>query len=221
MLVSTFSFSQNDYEKDTVGFEADKALDILLEGNERFLNGKPLHPHENRNWISKLKEGQHPFAVIIGCSDSRVPPELVFDQGFGDIFVIRIAGNVINTDVLASVEYAIEHLGTQLIVVLGHTGCGAVKATVSHLNDPDGEPSEIVSLLYQIEPAVIGIENADPDKIIPLVVKRNVELGVRRLSRAPDVRSKLLNDEISIQGAIYDINSGQVKLLDYSKDGKR
>jgi carbonic anhydrase len=192
----------------------DIALETLMKGNDRFLSGSPVHPHETSNWRSQLKEGQKPFAVVIGCSDSRVPPELVFDQGFGDIFVIRIAGNVIDTDVLASVEYAIEHLETKLIVVLGHTGCGAVKATIDHLNNPGGEPAEIVSLLYQIEPAVIGIpaEKLSEDSF-QMVVKRNIELGVRKLSRAPAIRSKLNSNEISIKGAVYDIMTGQVKML--------
>lgn len=218
LFIAYFAVSaqQNSHEHQSNNQkDPEEAVETLLAGNQRFLEGASIHPHETRKWISTLKEGQKPFAVIIGCSDSRVPPELVFDQGFGDIFVIRIAGNVIDTDVLASVEYATEHLQTKLVLVMGHTECGAVKATISHLNDPEGEPSEIVSLLYQIEPALIGMENVgDSYAETTKVVQRNVELGVRKLSRAPAIRKLINAEEVAIKGAIYDISTGKVKILE-------
>ncbi len=205
--------SAQDHKEEYPTVPAQEALKTLLEGNTRFVSGKPQHPHEARDWRENLEKGQHPFAVVIGCSDSRVPPELVFDQGFGDIFVIRVAGNVVDTDVIASVEYAVDHLDTKLILVMGHTSCGAVEATLAHLNDPDGEPAEIVSLLYQIEPAVIGIDNNLPkEEMTNKVISRNVELAVRRLSRTPDVRRSINSGDIKIQGAIYNMHTGKVQL---------
>lgn len=194
---------------------ADVALKKLQEGNARFVAGKSQHPHETSNWRARLEEGQHPFAVILGCSDSRVPPELVFDQGFGDIFVIRVAGNVVDTDVIASIEYAIDHLDTKLIYVMGHSDCGAVSATIDHLINADGEPAEVVSLLYQIEPAVMGVSNDQPRKeVIAESVNRNIQWGLRRLSRVPDVRQRLKDGRIKIVGGVYDIHTGKVNLLE-------
>src|SRR3954451_10886779 len=113
------------------GLSADQALSRLLAGNERFVAHKERHPDESAGRRRELVSGQHPFAVILGCSDSRVAPELLFDEGLGDLFVIRVAGNIVDDDILASIEYAVEHLGTKLVVVLGHEKCGAVSAAVS------------------------------------------------------------------------------------------
>ncbi len=191
----------------------------LLEGNARFEAGQSKHPHEASRWRKTLEEGQHPFAVVLGCSDSRVPPELIFDQGLGDLFVIRVAGNVVDTDVTASVEYAVDHLRTHLILVMGHSDCGAVTATLDHLGTPDGEPADVLSLLYRIEPAVIGIpEDLPRNERIKQAVSRNVQLAVRRLSRVPDVRRRILSGRVKIVGAVYDIHSGKVVLLENADD---
>jgi carbonic anhydrase len=109
-------------------------LDRLKAGNEKFVNGYPIHPHETLNRIRELKKGQNPFVVLVSCSDSRVPPELIFDQGLGDVFSIRTAGNIIGEYELASIEYAVEHLHCKLIVVLGHENCGAIQAYASSEN---------------------------------------------------------------------------------------
>ena len=186
----------------------------LQEGNARFAAGKSKHPHETFDWRYLLEKGQHPFAVVLGCSDSRVPPELIFDQGFGDLFVVRVAGNVVDTDVTASIEYAVDHLETQLVVVLGHTQCGAVTAAIDHFADADGEAAEIVSLLFRIEPATIGISTDLPrQKRIDNAVKRNVELAVRRLSRVPDLRRSLNAGKMRIVGAVYDMHTGKIEIL--------
>jgi carbonic anhydrase len=195
--------------------DAVAALKLLQEGNARFIVNKPRHPHESSVWRQSLEQGQEPFAVVLGCSDSRVPPDLVFDQGFGDLFTVRVAGNVVDTDVIASIEYAIDHLDTSLIVVMGHTNCGAVTATLDHLTNAEGEPAEVVSLLYQIEPAVIGISDELPrEKRVNLAVRRNVELAVRRLSRVPDLRRSVMAGKIKIAGAVYDMHTGKVEFLD-------
>ncbi len=200
--------------------DAVQALKRLEDGNARFVAGKPQHPHETLDWRRTLEGAQHPFAVVLGCSDSRVAPELVFDQGFGDLFVVRVAGNVVETDVAASIEYAIDHLDTQLIVVMGHSLCGAVTATVDHLSNPDGEPAEVVSLLYRIEPAILGIPADVPrQERIERAVQRNVERAVRRLSRVPDLRRSINAGKIKILGAVYDMHTGKVAFLE-SPDGR-
>lgn len=200
-------------ENQAVGYR--EGLRRLQAGNARFVAGHPQHPHEAASWRNDLEQGQHPFAVVLGCSDSRVPPELIFDQGFGDIFVIRVAGNIVDTDVIASVEYAIDHLETQLVLVMGHSRCGAVSATVDQLSSPDGEPAEIVSLLYLIEPAAMGIPESLPrQQRIDQAIRRNVELAVRRLSRVPDLRRRILAGKVKLLGAMYDMHTGKVKLLE-------
>ena len=194
---------------------AERAIELLQEGNARFVAGQPLHPHEKPDRRLALESGQHPFAVVVGCADSRVPPELVFDQGLGDLFVIRVAGNVVDTDVVASVEYAADHLGTKLILVMGHTHCGAVTATIDHLSDQAGEPAEVVSLLYRIEPAIIGLPRDLPrDEQIDLAVRHNVRRAVRRLSRVPDLHRNIKSGQVKIVGAIYDMHTGKVEILD-------
>ena len=193
---------------------ADLALQSLMDGNARFVAGDPRHPHEARDWRNRLEYGQHPFAVVLGCSDSRVPPELVFDQGFGDLFVIRVAGNVVDTDVTASIEYAVDHLGTQLIVVMGHSHCGAVTATLERLDNPGDEPAEVIALLDRIEPAVAGLPNTmAAHERIDQAVRCNVERAVRRLSRVPDLRRSLRAGKLKIVGAVFDMHTGRVVLL--------
>jgi carbonic anhydrase len=197
-----------------VVIQPEQALARLLEGNRRFTAGQSIHPHESPNWRALLEGDQHPFAVILGCSDSRVPPELVFDQGFGDLFVVRVAGNVADTDVAASIEYAIHHCGTRLIVVMGHTGCGAVAACLDHLSNPDGEASEVIALLDKIEPAVIGIDDGlQREQVLSQAVERNVALAVRRLGRIPDLRNKIRTGQVLLAGMVYNMKTGAVRLL--------
>lgn len=189
------------------------ALERILEGNARFVAGKSIHPRETADWRLSLEDNQHPFAVVLGCADSRVPPELILDQGLGDLFVIRVAGNVVDTDVIASVEYAIDHLGTKLILVMGHSHCGAVSATLDHLSDVDSEPAEVVSLLTRIEPAFASIpDEMSREQKIKLAVKHNVHLSTRRLSRVPDLRQKIESSNVRIVGAVYDMHTGKLEI---------
>ena len=197
--------------------DAKKALQLLKSGNKRFVACEPKHPHEAMNWRNQLEKGQHPHTVVLGCSDSRVTPELIFDQGLGDLFVVRVAGNVVDTDVTASIEYAVDHLDTRLVVVLGHSGCGAVTATINHLRDPDGEPAEVLQLLYQIEPAAFGMpKNLDRKGQVAYAINRNVELAVRRLSRVPDLRRSIKTGKMIIVGAIYDMHTGKVTFREFT-----
>ena len=195
--------------------DASTALQRLKDGNARFVGGEPRHPHEQSGWRQSLEKGQHPFACVLGCSDSRVPPELIFDQGFGDLFVIRVAGNVVDTDVTASVEYAIDHLDTELVLVMGHTHCGAIAATIDHLSDTGAEPAEVISLFNRIEPAVMQVnKELAREAKIDVCVKQNVRLAIRRLSRVPDLHRSIKAGKIKVIGAVYDMHTGKVHFLD-------
>ena len=190
------------------------ALQRLLEGNKRFANEESRHPHNAKDWRKRLTDGQKPFATIVGCSDSRVPPELLFDQGFGDLFVIRIAGNVIDTDVVGSVEYGVDHLGTRVVVVMGHDGCGAVTAALSAEADLAKEPNEIRSLVGKISPAIAQVDQQQPFDIkLKRSVEANVRLAVRQLKDVPDLRNAVKDEQTHIVGCVYDINSGLVRVL--------
>ncbi|NND98646.1 MAG: carbonic anhydrase [Pirellulaceae bacterium] len=195
------------------GPSAQKILNELLAGNERFVAGNSKHPHESATWRNKLEASQKPKAVILGCADSRVPPEIVFDQGLGDLFVIRVAGNIVDSDVIASVEYAVDHLDTPLVVVLGHTHCGAVTAAYDMHQHPR-ETDEIKSLLYRIKPSFYGVDkSADRETQINQGVHRNVERSVRRLKQVPDLMKSLIEEhDLRIVGAVYDLHTGKVDL---------
>ncbi|QDV42369.1 Carbonic anhydrase [Stieleria neptunia] len=194
---------------------AAEALKRLKEGNARFVSGQSIHPHETRNWRSQLEEGQHPFAVVLGCSDSRVPPELLFDQGFGDLFVIRVAGNVVDTDVTASIEYAVHYLETPLVLILGHTGCGAVKATVDHFDNPSEQPREVVALIKRIEPALKNVpEDAQGAERMSGAVRTNVIHAVQKLSSIADVRQSIGMGQVRIVGAVYNMHTGTVDVIE-------
>lgn len=196
---------------------ADEAIRRLMEGNKRFVRGESKHPHEAVDYRASLAKAQHPFATILACSDSRVTPVLIFDQGVGDLFVIRVAGNVIDEDVTGSIEYAVDHCGTHLVLVMGHKGCGAVTAAYHAYvaNDlPKREPHEIESLLSRIEPALEDLDDSlSVDKQIEQGVYKNVELAIKRLSRVPDVRNAIESGRVIIQGAIYDLKTGSIELL--------
>src|SRR5262249_39949150 len=122
--------SQGTRAQEKSGFTADEALAKLMDGNKRYASSHSLHPHQSAGRRHELEATQHPFACILSCSDSRVPPEVVFDEGLGDLFVVRVAGNIVDSAVTGSIEYAVEHLGTPLVLVMGHEKCGAVQATL-------------------------------------------------------------------------------------------
>ncbi len=196
---------------------ADAALAKLSEGNKRFVRGESKHPHESADYRASLAKAQHPFATVLACSDSRVTPVLIFDQGVGDLFVIRVAGNVVDEDVAGSIEYAVDHLGTKLLLVMGHKNCGAVTAAyhsfVAH-DLKEREPHEIESLLMRIEPALQDIEPSMPvEQQIDWAIAKNVRLSIENLSRFPDVRNAIDTNRLVIRGAIYDLATGEVKLL--------
>jgi carbonic anhydrase len=201
----------------TVGREA---LSILKAGNIRFSEGHAAHPHTDARFRRQLENEQHPLATVLGCSDSRVPPELIFDEGFGDLFVVRVAGNIVDVDVSASVEYAVDHLRAPLLVVLGHEGCGAVTAAIEHLRGKlpsDKEPPEIFSLLSHIEPGLQRLgKQEDLQALVHVAVEENVRHSMQELAKVPDIRKAIATGQLQVVGAIYDLHTGQVRFLEPS-----
>jgi carbonic anhydrase len=199
--------------RETAPRNAAEALKRLEEGNRRFSGGKPRHAHEAADWRKHLVRGQTPFATLLGCSDSRVPPELVFDQGLGDLFVIRVAGNVIDTDILGSIQYAVRHLGTPLLVVLGHEGCGAVTATLDAVDGKAKEPKYIEALAGKIQPGLKGLARLEGDERLRAAVEANVRWSVRRVASLSEARKALKEKSVTLVGAVYELKSGKVRLL--------
>ncbi len=205
---------------DTAAPTADEAQQRLREGNQRFLDGQTTHPNADaaRRTLT-AKEGQHPFVTILACSDSRVPLEILFDQGIGDIFVIRVAGNVAGPDELGSLEYGAGHLHTPLLVVLGHTKCGAVGAAATHA-DVKGHVKKLVE---RIEPAVKRAHqespNAKGDELTAVAVKENVWLSIAdALKHSEEVRELVGEGKLKIVGAVYDIEAGKIEWLGQHPD---
>ncbi len=186
-----------------------QALQQLIEGNKRFLSAKQAHPNQSKERRDEVAKGQKPFVVIVGCSDSRIPPEIIFDQGIGDLFVIRVAGNVVDDIALGSIEYAVDHLGTQLVVVLGHSKCGAVTATVQ-----GGEAhGHIVSIVQAIKPAV-DTAKGQPGDLTDNTIKANAKLVADRIQSSQPILSEMARSgKIAIVSAYYDIDSGEVHIL--------
>ena len=190
----------------------EEALALLVEGNKRFVAGRPRHSHESMARRAKLSGGQDPYAIVLGCADSRVPPELLFDAGLGDLFVIRVAGNVVGEDEAGSIEYSIEHLGTLLVVVLGHESCGAVTAALSAGHEK--EIAELAHLLSVIAPALRDIDPKLPHKEkVMLGVEANVRQSMKRLTSIQD-RINTPEARAIVVGAVYDLDTGRVRILD-------
>ncbi len=187
----------------------DEALERLLTGNQRFVAGRPVYPDQTAARRQELTRGQHPFAAILGCADSRVPPEIIFDQGLGNLFTVRVAGNIVDGASLGSLEYAAQRLGVPLIVVLGHSGCGAVQAAVAG-GDPGGS---IATLVRAIQPAV-EVAKTEPGALLENAVRANLALAVRELrTAAPILASLQATGNLEVRGALYDLASGLVELL--------
>jgi len=186
----------------------------LEAGNQRFVSGQTQHPHSNASWRAGLTGSQHPFATILGCSDSRVPLEPLFDQGFGDLFVIRVAGNVAALDELGSIEYAANHLGVRFILVLGHEQCGAVTAALASESDRKHETSDIQGLVQRIEPALASLPpGLEPAERVHRGVEANVRQSVRVLRESPALKARVESGEIVIVGAVYELTTGKVRWL--------
>ncbi len=191
------------------GKTAKQAMGELMEGNMRFVNGNMEYPNQGRDRREALLKGQKPFAAVLCCSDSRVVPEIIFDQGLGDIFTIRIAGNICDSHGLASVEYAVHHLDVDLVLVLGHTGCGAVTA-VANEDEIKGKMSRLKG---RIRRACIKTRDEPGNKVLNAIIK-NVELEVVRLIQTgPFISKAVMVGDTEIIGAIYNMETGKVELL--------
>ena len=187
---------------------ADSALQALKTGNQRFVDNITLHPHQDKALRDKLSNsGQTPMAAILSCSDSRVPAELLFDLGFGDLFVIRVAGNVPGEDETGSIEYAVDHLGVPLVVVLGHTKCGAVSAAVQGAK----VPGALGQLLARLNGAALSVAALPDDAKMSAAVNKNVELGVCLLpAQSPVLAKAVAEGRVKIVGAVYHLEDGRV-----------
>ena len=194
---------------------ADEAMKLLKEGNERFVTGKAQHPHLDKEWLNKTaKEGQHPFVTMLACSDSRVPVERVFDRGVGDIFVVRVAGNVSGLEVIATTEYAVKHLHTPVIVILGHTHCGAVTASATNAQEDGALPF----LLHKINIAVSRVKARYPhlkgEAFVEKCIEENVWVAVEDFfALSPEIQKQVKAGKLKVVGAVYDIKTGKVKWL--------
>ena len=211
LACNCLAFSASMMAGESSNVSADEALSRLLSGDKRFVTGKTNEPTgqaliERRHALARE---QKPFAVVVGCSDSRVPPELVFDVSLGDIFVIRTAGEVVDEVGLGSIEYAIEHLGTRLVVVLGHEHCGAVSAAVAGST----ETGDIPDVLKAISPAIEQTKGQSGDPI-DNAVRANARIIAKRLqSSGPIIAPRVRSGEVKIVAAYYSLDTGQVELL--------
>jgi carbonic anhydrase len=200
---------------------ANEAMQRLKEGNQRFVTGvRSVDTIVKQMQRADFVEGQAPFAVILGCSDSRVPAEIVFDQGLGDLFVIRVAGNIVAPSQVGSVEFAVEQFGTPLVVVLGHTMCGAVRATIDELEKPSTEASfNLLSIVNRIRPTVEPLFQTelknDAEKLMAVSIRANILAAVNHLRHGSQILEQLVNrGQLEIVGAEYSLETGEVLFID-------
>jgi carbonic anhydrase len=212
-LLSLYSFSQVVTKEKQVAMTPLQALKKLKKGNERFMQ----NTLKSRNWHTKVQltaAGQYPFATILGCMDSRAPSEIIFDQGLGDVFNIRVAGNIVNEDILGSLEYACKVAGSKLLVVLGHTECGAIKGAIDHV-----QLGNLTVLLNKISPAVTAVDyngtKVSSDKsFVKLVTVKNIEMAIEEIRAKSEILKEMESKgEIKIVGAVYDVATGKVSWL--------
>ena len=238
LVASQFARAADPTDRDRPMISPTEAMSLLKEGNSRFTAGNGQHPHEStdeRAYIAKysyenpdaislgmtseqaakrraeLTKSQHPFAIILSCSDSRVPPEIVFDQGLGDLFGVRVAGNVLNDEGLGSIEYGVDVLGARLIFVLGHQSCGAVDAAVKTVAAKGKAPGHIQSLVAAIKPVIDSTPKANLDTMIKANVKHVVD-ALR--SSKPILKSKVDAGDVQVIGGYYTLDTGAVTFLD-------
>ncbi|MFA6041493.1 MAG: carbonic anhydrase [Methylophilus sp.] len=192
-----------------------EALDILIEGNQRFMTNQTLKK-DYQSLIEITKDKQHPFTSFLSCSDSRVPVELLFDQALGDVFSVRLAGNIASDKAIGSLEFASKYLGSKLIVVLGHTSCGAVKAACDNFRE--GHIGEIINLIrpaVRKEKTVTTVRDSSNEDFVAKVCELNVKAQIKQILHCSDILEDLLADKkIGLIGGIYDVASGDVKFLE-------
>jgi carbonic anhydrase len=197
-----------------INLNPDQGLQLLKEGNRKYLTDSPIRAVEGRERRLEIAKGQTPFAVLVSCSDSRVPPELLFGRGLGELFIIRNAGNTIDTAALGSVEYAVAELGVPLIVVMGHQRCGAVDAAVSVVRDNAVFPGSIGDMIEPIIPAVLGVRDK-PGDLLDNAVRANISRIAGRLREAePILSDPQRNGKLKVVGAYYSLEDGSVDFFD-------
>ena len=200
---------------------AHEALDRLREGNRRFVSDvRSLNGNANRIRRQEVAEGQNPFAIVLGCSDSRVPAEIVFDQGLGDLFVIRVAGNIVAPSQVDSVEFAAERFGTRLVVVMGHSRCGAILATLEELERPvRAQSRNLRSIVDRVRPSVEALLDTDlrhhPEALVHQAVRANIRVSASQLRHGSEVLEQLIQtDGLLVVGAEYSLETGVVEFFD-------
>jgi carbonic anhydrase len=211
LVANQFARAADPAHSDQPSVAPAEAISKLKEGNARYTSGSLQHPGQSAERRTELARTQHPFASIVSCSDSRVPPEIVFDQGLGDLFIVRVAGNLINDEGLGSIEYSVDHLGARLILVLGHQRCGAVDAARETIAAKGKAPGHIQSLVTAIKPAVEATAKEDLDATIKANVK-NVVQALR--SSTPILKAEVDSGKIKVIGGYYSVDTGAVTFLD-------
>lgn len=193
----------------TVPSTPEEALSALLAGNERYVDEKSINPRSDMERVEETAPHQAPFAAVVGCSDSRVPVELLFDQGIGDIFVIRTAGNNVNSEmVMGSVDYAIEHLGVKVLLVLGHGSCGGVTGAISEDGHEHGNIGHLLGTIREDVSDYVGkVENLDD------AIRHHTHVQVERIMSCPHIAEKVSDGKLAVKAAYYDVNTGKVSLL--------
>lgn len=207
---------------DVANVPADEALRRLIAGNERFVSGEVSFAGLQKESRREMAAGQRPFATILGCSDSRVPPELIFDVGMGELFVIRVAGNIVSDEIAGTLQYAGAHLGTELFVVMGHQGCGAVSAALKTRDEGELHRSRIQLLVEKILP---GLPPSDPELSpearLAQAVESNVRWTVQQILETPEGRARQAEGRLKLVGAIYEIETGHVRFLEMQSRPRR
>ncbi|NJR60116.1 MAG: carbonic anhydrase [Cyanobacteria bacterium CRU_2_1] len=207
-LASDLFWRTQSAEAVELSLDPEAALQKLMEGNQRFIQHHLQHPDQSEARLQEVAQAQHPFATILSCADSRVPAEIVFDQGIGDIFDVRIAGNIVTPEVIGSIEYAVALLETPVLMVLGHERCGAVTAAVKN----EALPGEISSFVKAILPVIDTVKGQSGDTVDNAVIA-NIHYQIERLKRSPLLTERLQSGKLKIVGGRYDLDTGSVTIL--------
>lgn len=208
--------SSEYYRSQSNNISSELALELLKQGNIRFISNNTIYPHSSVTRVKETSQNQNPFVAVLGCADSRVPSEIIFDRGIGDIFNVRVAGNITTEDTIGSLEYAVEHLGVNTIVVLGHTNCGAVKAALlSNLTELEKDiPGYIDDILRHISPIIPKSKQKSKIDSLNEAIKNNIYQSIQQLSEcSPIINNKLKVNKLKIVGALYDTSNGSVGFL--------
>jgi carbonic anhydrase len=199
---------------DPFSLPPDEALQRLLDGNQRFREGASVAAGRGFD-AARAVASQRPFAIVLGCSDSRIPVEIVFDQGFGDLFVVRVAGNIVAPSIVGSIEFAASQFGTRLVVVMGHTGCGAISATLQSIAGNGPASKNLRAITDRITPHIEAIARRGGNDVIRESVRANVRASVDHLRHGSQILEELvLKDRVAVVGAEYDLDTGRVQIVD-------